>query len=75
MTPDIAGLLFGGSYDPKTGTFHHAGEVLKNRNGAPRKYELFGSVTRTVQAFLDTEITADAAGVAELTRLAADHAT
>jgi hypothetical protein len=75
VTPDIAGLLFRGQYDPKSGMFHSGGEVLKNRNGAPRRVELFGSVTRTVQAFLDTGIAGDTQRVAELTRLAVDHAS
>jgi len=67
--------LVGGRHDLQSGVFHSAGEILRNRNGAPRRFELFGSVTRTVQAFLDTGIAGDAEHLAELRRLAVDHAS
>lgn len=55
VTPLVAGHLFGGVCDPRSGKFRAHGEVLRNRNGKPRRFERFGSITRAIQIFLDSE--------------------
>ena len=54
VTPEVASLLFGGSYDKPSGVFKRGGEVLKNKNGKPRRFDMFGSITRAIQCFLDS---------------------
>jgi Nucleotide modification associated domain 3 len=51
VTPEVAGLLFGGAYDRKSDGFRSGNRLLKNRNGTPRLFARFGSVTRAVQSF------------------------
>jgi hypothetical protein len=75
ITPEVAGLLFGGSYDRETGMFCADGQILKNRNGRPRRFDTFGSVTRTIQAFIDTAIRGDSDRLAALERVAGQHAS
>ena len=53
VTPGVAGHLFGGTYDEATGHFMAGGRTLTNLNGEPRRFERFGSITRTIQCFLD----------------------
>ena len=74
VTPEIAAHLFGGRYDPREGLFRLGGEILTNRNGRPRRFETFGSATRTVQAFLNSAIAGPQQHLAWLSRLAAAHA-
>lgn len=74
ITPEVAGLLFGGTYDRGSGMFRSGGQLLKNRNGRPRRFEMFGSVTRTVQAFMDTAMSGDSERLAALDRVAVEYA-
>jgi len=53
VTPDVAGLLFGGDRHVD-GTYRRNGVVLRNKCGTARTFETFGSITRTVQWFLDS---------------------
>lgn len=55
VTPEVAGLVYGGRFDPATRSYLHNGNVLLNRNGRRRSFETFGSVTRAIQPFLDSE--------------------
>lgn len=55
VTPEVAGLVYGGRYDPATRAYVHNNNVLLNRNGKPRSFDTFGSVTRTIQPFLDSQ--------------------
>lgn len=54
LTPEVAGLLFGGSYDKVRGVFRSGGELLRNKNGTPRRFDRLGSITRAIQWFLDS---------------------
>ena len=71
VTPKVAGVLFGGSYDESSGVFRRGSTVLKNKNGRPRRFDRFGSITRTIQCFLDSGITDQERGVRTLKRMAA----
>ena len=71
VTPKVAGVLFGGSYDGSSGVFRRGSEVLKNKNGRPRRFDRFGSITRTIQCFLDSGATDQERGVRTLNRMAA----
>ena len=71
ITPEVAGHLFGGSYDESSGSFQRGGEVLTNKNGAPRRFDAFGSITRTIQGFLDSGLAEERDCVETLNRLAA----
>lgn len=53
ITPDVAGLLFGGEVHVDR-TYRRNGVVLRNKCGTVRSFETFGSITRTVQWFLDS---------------------
>ncbi len=53
ITADVAGLLFGGQRHVD-GTYRREGAVLRNKCGTVRSFETFGSITRTVQWFLDS---------------------
>jgi hypothetical protein len=53
VTPEVAGLVYGGRFDPATRSYVHNNNVLLNRNGKRRSFETFGSVTRAIQPFLD----------------------
>lgn len=54
ISPDVAGLLFGGERHVD-GTYRGNGAVLRNKCGTARSFETFGSITRTVQWFLDSK--------------------
>ncbi|MGH2796145.1 MAG: hypothetical protein ACRDM0_00370 [Thermoleophilaceae bacterium] len=54
VTPEVAGLIYGGRFDPSRRAYVRDGAILLNRNGKPRAYETFGSVTRSIQPFLDS---------------------
>ena len=71
VTPKVAGVLFGGFYDGSSGVFRRGSKVLKNKNGRPRRFDRFGSITRTIQCFLDSGITDQERGVQTLNRMAA----
>lgn len=70
VTPRVAGWIFGGRYHSAHGTFRRGNTVLKNRNGTPRRFETFGSATRSIQAFLDSAKTEDRPYLKALSRLA-----
>ena len=70
VTPDVAGLLFGGSYDASTGFFKRGKETLKNKNGQPRSFQHFHSITRTVQCFLDANVPEQRDYVNEMEKMA-----
>lgn len=56
VTPEIAGLIYGGAFDSSEGIYRSSsGEILTNKNGKPRRFENFGSITRSIQPFLDSE--------------------
>ena len=71
VTPKVAGVLFGGSYDESNGVFRQGSKILTNKNGRPRRFDRFGSITRTIQCFLDSGITDQEHGVRKLNRMAA----
>ena len=54
VTPEVAGHFYGGSYHPNKDLYTRNGQVLRNKNGKPRRYGTFGSVTRSIQAHLDS---------------------
>ena len=54
VTPEVAGFVLGGVYDESTGAFKRGGQILRNKNGSPRRFERFGSITRAIQPFLDS---------------------
>lgn len=70
VTPDVAGLLFRGSYDASTGLFKRGKEILRNKNGRPRSFKRFGSITRTIQCFLDSSVPEQRDYVNELEKMA-----
>ena len=59
VTPQVAGLIYGGQHDQATDLYVRDGQVLRNKNGKPRRFHYFGSVTRTIQPFLDSENAAE----------------
>ena len=71
VTPKVAGVLFGGSYDESDGVFRQGSKTLTNKNGRPRRFDRFGSITRTIQCFLDSGITDQERSARELNRMAA----
>ena len=71
ITPEVAGLLFCGSYDESRGVFIRGDEVVTNKNGAPRRFDAFGSITRTIQSFLDSRLAEERDCMEKLNRLAA----
>jgi hypothetical protein len=72
VTPQVAGHVYGGLYDPHTGLYQSGSEVLRGKNGKPRKFETFGSATRSIQAFLDSRHPHDVEHIAALGILAAN---
>lgn len=56
VTPDIAAHLFASNYNEQTDGFVQASEVSRNKNGKPRLWRHFGSITRAVQWFLDSNV-------------------
>ena len=71
VTPKVAGVLFGGSYDQSSGVFRRGSTILKNKKGTPRRFDRFGSITRTIQCFLDSGTRDQERGVRTLNRMAA----
>lgn len=69
VTGDVAALLFAGTYAEDSGTFLRGHEPLRNKNGAPRTLKWFGSITRSVQWFLDDSAEADRPFVTRLLAL------
>jgi hypothetical protein len=55
VTPDIVGHIYGGTYDPRTDSYWRGSNQLKNKNNNPRSFTHFGSVTRSIQSFLDSD--------------------
>lgn len=68
ITPRVAGLLFGGAA-AADGTYRRDDVVLRNKCGTVRSFENFGSITRTVQSFLDSRREQDLAFLAALATL------
>jgi hypothetical protein len=54
VTPQIAGHLFGASYDARTDRYLDGASVVLNKNGKPRTWRHFCSITRTIQWYLDS---------------------
>jgi hypothetical protein len=69
VTPEVVGLIYGGTYQPDKGTFHRGGQVLRNLNGKERRLGTFGSVTRSIQAFLSSDDSEQRDDLEALTRL------
>ena len=73
VTPEVAALLFAASYNAENDTFLRDGKVVTNRsNTRPRTFSKFGSTTRAIQAFLDSNDPVDAPYIAELRLLEKD---
>lgn len=70
ITPEVAGLIYGGRYHPGDGTFRRGRTVLRSLNGKVRRFDTFGSVTRSIQAFLDSAKPEDREHLKMLSRLA-----
>jgi hypothetical protein len=70
VTPDVAGHIYGGERGPD-GLYRTSGTILLNKNGQPRRFEHLGSITRSIQAFLDSGISEHQVHVEPLARLAA----
>jgi hypothetical protein len=69
VTPQVAGMFFGGEHRAADDTYWRSGEQLFNVGGTPRQFRWFGSITRTIQAFLDEGREADRPYVARLDEL------
>lgn len=72
VTPEVAGMIFGGEHRSADDTYWRAGAQLFNVVGTPRQFRWFGSITRTVQAFLDERRSTDRPYMAALRALARD---
>lgn len=70
VNPAIVGHIYAGTYDPGTDTYKNGAKTLENKNGKPRRYCTFGSVTRSVQAHLDSTILDHQKHIIALTSLA-----
>ena len=75
ITPEVAGIIFGGDHRAADDTYWRAGTQLFNIGGTPRQFRLFGSITRTVQSFLDDRRSTDQPYMAALQALARDAGT
>ena len=73
VTADVAGLLFGGSYEASTDHFKRGKEILKNKNGKPRSFRNFGIITRAIQCFLDSSVPEQRDCVEKLAKMARKH--
>jgi len=73
VTPDVAAHLFAGIYDARDDMFRRGEEIVANLNGQPRRFRTFGSITRSVQAFLDSTIGEHACHLAALASIAVAH--
>ena len=71
VTPAIAGHFFAGEYDPKTDTYSRQGVQLMNQGGTLRTFKKLGSITRTVQGFLDSSVPDEASWIQRLEAVAA----
>jgi hypothetical protein len=73
VTPAIAAHLFvADAYDHVTDRFFVSGAMVPNKNGNPRRMRTFGSVTRTVQVFLDSEVPGHVPHIAALEQIATE---
>jgi hypothetical protein len=70
VVSEIAAHLFGGTFDPVGRVFRRDGDTLRNKNGKPRRFEAFGSITRSAQAFLNSQIAGDREHIQALIALA-----
>ena len=71
VTPEVARLLFAADvYDAARDRFVRKGEDTSNLNGSPRTMKYFHSITRTIQAFLDSELEAEKPFIAAFEELA-----
>lgn len=66
VTGEVAGILFGATYSAEQGTFHRCGKPVLNKNGSVRQLKRFGSITRTIQWFLDDERSDDRPSIVHL---------
>jgi len=74
ITPDVAGLVYGAEYG-SDGLYRRDGALVLNKNGRPRTFAHFGSITRSVQAFLDSDISHHKSYLAALNAIATQHLT
>lgn len=60
VTPEICEYIFNAKYISEHDIFisNETGDVLRNKNGNPRSFKNFHSITRTVQFYLDDKETA-----------------
>ena len=71
VTPAVAAHLFAAdAYDAYIDRFFVSGTVVPNKNGKPRTMRTFGSVTRTVQVFLDSDVSEHVSHITALERMA-----
>ncbi len=76
VTPEVAGHLYGGAWDVAAGLYWNpAHEILRNRNGKSRHFETFGSATRSIQAFLNSDDASHHEHIRALRGLAEHHAS
>jgi hypothetical protein len=71
VTPEIAGLVFNGAYSEDSDTFvsKATGETILNKNGKPTRFKFFGSNTRTIQSYLDSDVPSEKTSLDELMRI------
>jgi hypothetical protein len=55
VTPEVAGLIYGGTRAPDADEYRSDGNVLRNKQGNARTFANFGSETRTIQGWLSSE--------------------
>ena len=72
VTPEVAGLIYGGVHRPQDDTYWLDKAQLMHQSGTARRFRLFGSATRAVQAFLDDARPGDRPFRDRLKALAAD---
>ncbi len=76
VTPEVAGHLYGGAWDAAAGLYWNlAHEILRNKNCEPRRFETFGSATRSIQAFLNSDDASRCEHIKALRGLAERHAS
>lgn len=56
VTPDVAAMLFAGEHDAVADQFVRPCGIVTNKNGRPATMRYFGSITRTIQSFVDTDV-------------------
>jgi hypothetical protein len=69
VTPKVAGHIYAGERG-SDGLYRRDGIVLRNKNGNPRTFERLGSITRSVQPFLDSRNSAHPRYIEALAALA-----